>query len=91
MKKLILAAISVLGLMSIAASSWAADLAGLGNLSGKVTQAKPVGQLTVYALNTDKNVGYQVYVVDGEYRATNMFPGNYEVTLLTKATVLGGK
>ena len=81
MKKLFLAAIGVIGLMSVAASSWAAELTGLGNLSGKVSQAKDVGQLTVYALNTDKNVGYQVYVVNGAYRATNMFPGNYEVTL----------
>ena len=31
--------------------------------------------------NTDKNVGYMVYVVNGQYRATDLFPGHYDVTL----------
>ena len=57
------------------------QISGMGNLSGKVTVAKPVGQLTVYALNTDKNVGYMVYVVKGAYRAVNIFPGHYEISL----------
>jgi streptogramin lyase len=52
-----------------------------GELAGKVTVPKPVGQLTVYALNTDKDVGYMVYVVNGRYRFTHLFPGHYEVSL----------
>ena len=54
---------------------------GTGSLEGEVRVAKPVGQLTVYALHVDKKVGYMVYVVNGRYRATNLFPGRYEVTL----------
>ena len=56
-------------------------LPGTGELSGKVTAAKTLGQLTVYALNTDKNVGFMVYVVDGSYRAVDLLPGHYEVSL----------
>ena len=59
----------------------AAQIAHMGELSGKVSVPKPVGQLTVYALNRDKGVGYMVYVVKGQYRVTNLFPGHYEVTL----------
>ncbi|MFO1426172.1 MAG: hypothetical protein U1F11_04195 [Steroidobacteraceae bacterium] len=58
-----------------------ASMPGMGTLSGTVTVAKPVGQLTVYAFNTEKRVGYMVYVVDGRYRITQLFPGPYEVTL----------
>ncbi len=75
------AAFSVLALFLAAPLSPAAQLPGMGMLSGRVTTPKPLGQLTVYALNTDKRVGYMVYVVDGQYRATNLFPGRYEVTL----------
>ncbi len=52
-----------------------------GELTGHVTVPKPVGQLTVYALNTDKDVGYMVYVVNGRYRFTHLFSGHYQVTL----------
>jgi mono/diheme cytochrome c family protein len=68
--------------VSLATFGATADqLPGLAQLSGAVTVPKPVGQLAIYALNTDKNVGYLVYVVDGRYRAVNMFPGHYDVTL----------
>ena len=52
-----------------------------GDLTGQVTAPKTLGQLTVYAFNTDKSVGYMVYVVDGRYRAVDLFPGHYEVSL----------
>ena len=58
-----------------------AQLPGMGGLAGRVTVKKPLGFLTVYAFNTDKDVGYMVYVVGGKYRATNLFPGHYDVTL----------
>ena len=35
----------------------------------------------IYAYNTDKDVGYTVFVVDGEYKANHMIAGNYDVTL----------
>jgi streptogramin lyase len=57
------------------------ELAGMGRLAGRVSVERPVGFLTVYAFNTDKNIGYMVYVVKGRYRATDLFPGHYDVTL----------
>ena len=54
---------------------------GMADLTGKVSAEKALGQLTVYAFNTDKSVGYLVYVVDGRYRAVDLFPGHYEVSL----------
>jgi hypothetical protein len=52
-----------------------------GELSG-IVQGSDVDVLpVVYAYNTDKDVGYTVFVVDGEYRANHMISGNYDVTL----------
>ncbi len=56
-------------------------LPGMAQLSGKVSGLKDGLLTTVHALNTDKNIDFMVFVVDGEYRATNLFPGNYEVTV----------
>ena len=58
-----------------------AALPGTGQLSGRVTAAPALGQLTVYAMNTDRSVGYMVYVVDGRYRFVDLFPGHYEVSV----------
>lgn len=79
--KLLSSAAIVVGLSAFGFGASAADLPGLGSLSGKISVPKAVGQLTVYAWNKEKGVAYMVYVVNGEYRATNMFPGHYEVTL----------
>jgi len=82
MRTIVLAGLMALGLgLGGAASSEAAQLPGLGSLAGKVSAPASVGQLSVYAMNTDKGVGYQVFVVDGVYRATNLIPGHYDVTL----------
>jgi len=65
-----------------APASLAQSIAGTGGLEGRVSIAgAPKGQLTVYALHLEKRIGFMVYVVDGKYRATNLFPGRYEVTL----------
>jgi hypothetical protein len=50
-------------------------LPGMGQLSGQVAGVPADLLTTVYALHTEKNVGYMVYVVDGRYRAVNLFPG----------------
>ncbi len=63
------------------AQAWSQQVPGTGALQGAVTQSAPLGQLTVYAYNRERNIGYMVFVVDGRYRATNVFPGRYEVTL----------
>ena len=59
----------------------AADLPGMGGLSGKVTAPKSVALGRVFALNKEKNIRYSVYTVGGKYRITNMFPGKYEITV----------
>jgi len=56
-------------------------LPGMAQLSGKVTGLKPGLVTTVHAYNTDKNIDFMVFVVDGEYRAVDLFPGNYEVSV----------
>ena len=53
----------------------------LAELSGTVSAPGTLGQLSVYAFNTDRSVGYLVYVVDGQYRATHLFPGHYQISL----------
>ncbi|MCY3989550.1 MAG: hypothetical protein OXF94_13365, partial [Gammaproteobacteria bacterium] len=54
---------------------------GLARLSGSVDGTIPGLLPVVYALNTDKDLAYTVFVVDGEYRAVKMIPGNYDVTI----------
>lgn len=76
-----IAALAVVLAFLLPAPASARQMPGMGTLSGTVAVAKPVGQLSVYAYNPDLHVGYMVYVVDGKYRATNLFPGRYEVTL----------
>ena len=56
-------------------------LPGYGQLSGKVSGSEPGVLPVVYAYNTDKNVGYMVFVIDGLYRAVNLIPGPYNVTI----------
>ena len=56
-------------------------LPGYGQLSGTVTGSEPGVLPVVYAYNTAKDVGYTVFVVDGKYRAVNLIPGPYDVTI----------
>ncbi len=58
----------------------AAILPGLGEISGTI--AAPDGAIvTVYLYNAERNVGYAVFAVGGRYRATQMFPGRYDITI----------
>lgn len=59
----------------------AGGLPGLGALSGKVSSPKAMGIAKVTAFNAEKSVKYVVFAVDGTYRAVNMFPGTYKVTI----------
>ena len=52
-----------------------------GELSGIVKGTEVDVLPVIYAYNTDKDVGYTVFVVDGEYKANHMIAGNYDVTL----------
>ncbi|NQV85692.1 MAG: hypothetical protein HQ492_01270 [Woeseiaceae bacterium] len=44
----------------------------------------------MYAYNTDKNVAYTVFVVNGKYRAVNLIPGSYDVTIRPAVDQLEG-
>ena len=65
----------------LCAPGLAANLAGMGQLSGTVSGGKKGLLARVMARNTDNDVGFMVFVVDGRYRVVNLFPGNYEVTV----------
>ena len=63
---------------------------GLGQLSGSVEGTMPGLLPVVYAYNTDKDLAYTVFVVDGEYRAVKMIPGPYDVTIRPATDQLEG-
>src|SRR5580692_4184973 len=57
-------------------------IAGMGSISGTVKAPKEFKAAKVYAKNVDKNVVYMVYTVGGKYQAVDLFPGNYEVSVV---------
>jgi streptogramin lyase len=74
--------------LSVAAH--AGQLPGYGHLSGSVAGTEPGVLPVVYAYNTDKDVGYTVFVVNGKYRAVNLIPGVYDVTIRPAVDQLEG-
>jgi streptogramin lyase/mono/diheme cytochrome c family protein len=75
-------ALAALALATVLSAPTRADhLPGYGDLSGKVTGQVPGLLTAVYATHTGKNVTFMVYAVGGEYRAVNLIPGSYQVTL----------
>jgi cytochrome c len=69
------------GLAALAGPVQAATLPGLGELSGQVRGGAPDSLAVVSARNRQRDVAYIVYVINGRYRAVNLFPGDYEVTV----------
>src|SRR5215467_10404726 len=65
-------------------------ISGMGSLSGTVKAPKEFKAAKVYAHNLDKNVVYMVYTVGGKYSMTDLFPGNYEVSVI-KSGFNGGE
>ena len=87
------ALIGTLIFLGFAACSQTAEVTGLegyGQLSGKVTGSEPGVLPVVYAYNMEKDVAYTVFVVDGKYRATNLIPGPYDVTIRAAVDQLEG-
>ncbi|MBI4463099.1 MAG: carboxypeptidase regulatory-like domain-containing protein [Acidobacteria bacterium] len=90
-KMVLLIAVGILGAVSVLYSSQVgqndgpADKPGpivrLGTLSGVVEAPKPFQAARIYARNLDNNILYMVYTRGGRYRAVNLFPGTYEVTV----------
>ena len=62
----------------------AAPLAGTAALSGTVESTAPFKAAQVFIRNVDKRMLYMVYTQAGQFRAVNMFPGNYEISVATK-------
>ena len=60
----------------------AATIAGTGTLSGMVKSPKEFKAAKVYAKNVDKNVTYMVFTQNGKYRAVDLLPGAYEVSVV---------
>jgi streptogramin lyase len=82
--------LAVIALLGLALPAFAAQLDGYAELSGNVSGSEPGVLPVVYAYNTDKSVGYTVYVVDGKYRAVNLIPGSYDVTIRAAVGQLEG-
>jgi streptogramin lyase len=81
------AAIILLGLVI---PTFAGQLAGYGHLSGNVSGSKPGVLPTVVARHIEKEVSFVVFVVNGEYTAVNLIPGNYDVTIRPAVDQLEG-
>ena len=62
----------------------AAPLPGMASLSGTVESSKPFKAAQVYIKNVDKRIMYMVYTSAGQFRAVQLFPGNYEVSVTLK-------
>ena len=56
-------------------------LPGTASVSGTVQAPRAFKAAQVHLMNTDKNVLFMVYTSGGRYRALNLFPGIYEVTV----------
>ena len=73
---------ALLGLLGlVACSERMSDEELYGELSGVVVGTTSELLPVVYAHNIDKNIAYTVYVIDGEYRAVKLIPGNYEISI----------
>ena len=83
MRKQYASGLSLLAALLVLASSsaFSAGLKGYGELHGDVGGTREDALAVVYAYNTERDLAYTVFVVDGKYRATNVIPGAYEITL----------
>ena len=87
-----LAAAMVAGAFSLAiCMSFAATdtLDGTGSVSGTVVAEQPFQAAKVYLTNADRHMTYMVYTNGGQYRAINLFPGSYEITVEAPGLIAG--
>ena len=57
------------------------SIPGTASVSGVVKAPKPFAAAQVHLMNVDKNVLFMVYTSGGRYRAVNLFPGRYEISV----------
>ena len=67
-----------------ASMAGAAVLPGLASLSGSVDSPTSFKAARVYIHNLDKRIMYMVYTNAGQFRAVDLFPGEYEVNVVGK-------
>jgi streptogramin lyase len=89
-KKIVNCTAIAVAMLGLAFPAYADLLEGYGQLSGKVTGSEPGVLPVVYAYNMDKDVAYTVFVVGGKYRAVNLIPGSYDVTIRPAVDQLEG-
>jgi virginiamycin B lyase len=70
--------------LALALSAQAASLPGTATVSGIVDSSKPFKAAQVYFSNPALRMLYMVYTVAGKYEASQLFPGDYEVSVATK-------
>lgn len=80
-KFLVAAGLSLSGSPFGITSAVADELPGTGSLSGSVVAEEPFQAAQVYAHNAEKQMTYVVYTSAGQYRAINLLPGTYEVSV----------
>ena len=61
----------------------AAALPGTASLSGTVESSGPFKAAQVYIRNVDKRMLYMVFTNAGQFRAVSLFPGNYEINVVS--------
>ena len=62
----------------------AAPLPGTAALTGTVESTAPFKAAQVHIRNVDKRMLYMVYTQAGQFRSVKLFPGNYEINVVTK-------
>jgi virginiamycin B lyase len=67
--------------LGTASISVEAAVPGMASVSGSVQAPSAVRAARVYLRNTDKRIVHMVFTQAGKFRATPLFPGNYEVTV----------
>jgi virginiamycin B lyase len=73
--------VCLLLLAAFANAALADVIPGTGSLSGLVTAESPFQAAKVYARNADRHMTYMVYTAKGRFRAINVVPGSYSVTV----------
>ena len=87
--KSLAATVGAFGLVMWMGSAAADTLEGTGSVSGSVAADQPFRAAKVYLTNADRHMTYMVYTNEGQYRAINLLPGTYEVTVETAGLMAG--
>src|SRR5215475_130150 len=60
------------------------ELRSMATMSGAVSSSKPFKAAQVYIRNVDMRILYMVFTNAGQFRAVQLFPGNYEISVIAK-------